>query len=50
MVSIYIWYGIILSDVKWATLEPNGQLGFELKHEAQPVTKKEFEDFKHTIV
>jgi uncharacterized membrane protein YcaP (DUF421 family) len=39
-----------ISDIKWATLEPNGQLGFELKHDAQPVTKKEFEDFKHTIV
>ncbi|MGV3465888.1 MAG: DUF421 domain-containing protein [Heyndrickxia sp.] len=39
-----------ISDVKWATLEPNGQLGYELKHDAQPVTKKDFEDFKQTIV
>lgn len=39
-----------ISDVKWATLEPNGQLGFELKQEAQPVTKKDFEDFKRTLV
>ncbi|MGM7722291.1 DUF421 domain-containing protein [Metabacillus sp. Hm71] len=39
-----------ISDVKWATLEPNGQLGFELKDEAKPVTKKDFEDFKQTIV
>jgi len=39
-----------ISDVKWATLEPNGQLGYELKHDAQPITKKEFEDFKQTIV
>ncbi len=31
-----------VSDVEWATLEPNGQLGFTLKQEAQPVTKKEF--------
>ena len=38
-----------ISDVKWATLEPNGQLGFELKKDAQPVTKKDFEDFKQTI-
>lgn len=38
-----------ISDVKWATLEPNGQLGFELKQDAQPVTKKDFEDFKQTI-
>ncbi|MCQ6277194.1 DUF421 domain-containing protein [Bacillus sp. V3B] len=39
-----------ISDVKWATLEPNGQLGFELKQDAQPVTKKEFEDFKQTMI
>ncbi|ASN03936.1 DUF421 domain-containing protein [Virgibacillus necropolis] len=32
-----------ISDVKWATLEPNGQVGFILKEEAQPVTKKEFQ-------
>lgn len=31
-----------IRDVKWATLEPNGQLGYVLKDEAQPVTKKEF--------
>lgn len=39
-----------ISDVKWATLEPNGQLGYELKEDAQPVTKKDFEEFKQTIV
>ncbi|WP_010097812.1 DUF421 domain-containing protein [Ornithinibacillus scapharcae] len=32
-----------LSDVEYATLEPNGQLGYILKQEAQPVTKKEFQ-------
>ncbi|KGX90810.1 DUF421 domain-containing protein [Pontibacillus marinus] len=32
-----------LSDVKWATLEPNGQIGFTLKQDSQPVTKKEFQ-------
>ncbi|SDQ10459.1 Uncharacterized membrane protein YcaP, DUF421 family [Virgibacillus subterraneus] len=32
-----------LSDIEWATLEPNGQVGFILKKEAQPVTKKEFQ-------
>jgi uncharacterized membrane protein YcaP (DUF421 family) len=32
-----------LSDVQFATLEPNGQLGFTLKQDAQPVTKKEFQ-------
>ena len=39
-----------ISDVKWATLEPNGQLGFALKEEAQPVTKKEFDEFKQTMI
>ncbi|WP_147534268.1 DUF421 domain-containing protein [Bacillus marasmi] len=39
-----------ISDVKWATLEPNGQLGFELIEDAQPVTKKDFEDFKQIII
>ncbi|GHI00999.1 DUF421 domain-containing protein [Neobacillus kokaensis] len=39
-----------ISDVKWATLESNGQIGFELKEEAQPVTKQDFEEFKQTIV
>lgn len=32
----------VISDVRWATLEANGQVGYELKEEAQPVTKKEF--------
>ncbi|KPL60421.1 DUF421 domain-containing protein [Rossellomorea vietnamensis] len=31
-----------LSDVKWATLEPNGQVGVELMPSAKPVTMKEF--------
>lgn len=31
-----------LSDVKWATLEPNGQVGVELMPEAKPVTMKDF--------
>ncbi|MFD1361311.1 DUF421 domain-containing protein [Lentibacillus salinarum] len=31
-----------IDDVEWATLEPNGQVGFSLKNDAQPVTKKEF--------
>ncbi|WP_413299412.1 DUF421 domain-containing protein [Bacillus sp. 1P10SD] len=37
------------SDVQWATLEPNGQLGFTLIPEAQPVTKKEFAEIVHMI-
>ncbi|WP_121640849.1 DUF421 domain-containing protein [Virgibacillus sp. Bac330] len=28
-----------IDDVEWATLEANGQIGFELKQEAQPATK-----------
>ncbi|SET53293.1 Uncharacterized membrane protein YcaP, DUF421 family [Oceanobacillus limi] len=31
-----------IEDVQYATLEPNGQLGFKLKPDAEPVTKKEF--------
>lgn len=38
-----------ISDVKWATLEPNGQVGYELKQEAQPVTKKEFQILQQDI-
>ncbi|MEN8700242.1 DUF421 domain-containing protein [Bacillus infantis] len=30
-----------LQDVKWATLEPNGQIGFELKEEAKPALNKD---------
>ncbi|MUV37554.1 UPF0702 transmembrane protein YdfR [Lentibacillus sp. JNUCC-1] len=36
-------------DVAWATLEPNGQIGYMLKPEAQPVTKKEFQAFASSI-
>lgn len=38
-----------ISDVEWATLEPNGQVGFTLKKEAQPVTKKEFQQLATDI-
>ncbi|MDR6123337.1 uncharacterized membrane protein YcaP (DUF421 family) [Bacillus sp. SLBN-46] len=31
-------------DVKFATLEPNGQLGLTLTPEAQPMTKKEYNE------
>ncbi|WP_102261542.1 DUF421 domain-containing protein [Mesobacillus jeotgali] len=31
-----------LEDVKYATIEPNGQLGYELKDEAKPLTVGEF--------
>lgn len=39
-----------ISDVKWATLEPNGQLGYELKDDAKPVTKKDLEEFKQVLI
>ncbi len=32
-----------LNDVKWATLEPNGQIGFELKEDAKPALKKDLQ-------
>ncbi|QPC47627.1 DUF421 domain-containing protein [Mangrovibacillus cuniculi] len=31
-----------IADVKWATLEPNGQMGFELMDHAKPVTMQEY--------
>ncbi|MGG3564436.1 DUF421 domain-containing protein [Neobacillus rhizosphaerae] len=33
-----------IKDVKFATLEPNGQLGLTLTPEAQPMTKKEYNE------
>ncbi|WP_047985770.1 DUF421 domain-containing protein [Ornithinibacillus californiensis] len=38
-----------ITDIQYATLEPNGQLGFTLKPEAQPVTKKEFQQLVDLI-
>ncbi|MBM7583632.1 uncharacterized membrane protein YcaP (DUF421 family) [Bacillus pakistanensis] len=38
-----------INDVKYATLEPNGQVGYELKQEAQPVTKQEFQLLQQDI-
>ncbi|WP_099157547.1 DUF421 domain-containing protein [Virgibacillus ndiopensis] len=38
-----------LNDVHYATLEPNGQLGYTLKPEAQPVTKKELQKISSDI-
>ncbi|WP_461180822.1 DUF421 domain-containing protein [Virgibacillus kimchii] len=34
-----------ISDVQWCTLEPNGQIGYTLKPQAQPVTKEDFQRF-----
>lgn len=33
-----------ISDVQWATLEVNGQLGYQLKTEKQPATKQDIEN------
>ncbi|MDQ0229325.1 DUF421 domain-containing protein [Metabacillus malikii] len=38
-----------ISDVHWATLEPNGQLGIILKEDAQPVTKKELKKLEEKL-
>ncbi|MDI7743330.1 DUF421 domain-containing protein [Lysinibacillus fusiformis] len=38
-----------LSDVQYATLEPNGRIGFILKEEAQPATKKEIQLIQQEI-
>lgn len=38
-----------ISDVNWATLEPNGQVGFELKKEARPVTNKDFQSLQQDV-
>ncbi|WP_188205955.1 DUF421 domain-containing protein [Alkalibacillus aidingensis] len=39
-----------ISDVKIATLEPNGQLGYELMPDAKPLTVKEFKQFMHNYM
>ncbi|SFD66430.1 Uncharacterized membrane protein YcaP, DUF421 family [Lentibacillus persicus] len=38
-----------IDDVEWATLEPNGQVGFSLKNDAQPVTRKEFNQLSSDV-
>ncbi|WP_175987127.1 DUF421 domain-containing protein [Bacillus sp. Marseille-Q1617] len=38
-----------ITDVKWATLEPNGQIGVELMQEANPVTMKDFQQLQAQI-
>jgi uncharacterized membrane protein YcaP (DUF421 family) len=38
-----------ISDVEYATLEPNGQVGYMLKQEAQPVTYKQFQALQQDI-
>src|SRR5699024_7824525 len=38
-----------VSDVKWATMEVDGKIGFTLKEDAQPVTKKEFKQMQNDV-
>lgn len=38
-----------IENVKWATLEPNGQIGFELKSDYQPATKKDIQSLQQEI-
>ncbi|UOR13466.1 DUF421 domain-containing protein [Halobacillus amylolyticus] len=39
-----------ISDLKSATLEPNGQVGYELKEDNKPATKQDIEDMKKEIL
>lgn len=38
-----------LGDVDWATLEPNGQIGFMLKDKAKPATKKDLQQLSKQL-
>ncbi|BCB03928.1 DUF421 domain-containing protein [Bacillus sp. KH172YL63] len=38
-----------IDNVKWATLEPNGQVGYELKSHAQHATKQDIERLQQEI-
>jgi len=38
-----------IDQVQWATLEPNGQLGYQLKPTAQPATKEDIYELKVLI-
>ncbi|GAA0463799.1 DUF421 domain-containing protein [Alkalibacillus silvisoli] len=39
-----------IADVRIATLEPNGQLGYELMPDAKPLTVKEFKNLMNTYM
>ncbi|UOQ92485.1 DUF421 domain-containing protein [Halobacillus shinanisalinarum] len=39
-----------ISDLKSATLEPNGQVGYELMENKKPATKQDIEDMKKEIL
>lgn len=38
-----------MTDVMWATMEVDGKIGFTLKEDAQPVTKKEFKQLQNDV-
>ncbi|WP_010173783.1 DUF421 domain-containing protein [Bacillus coahuilensis] len=38
-----------MEDVKYATLEPNGQVGVELQNDAKPATKKDIQDLMSEV-
>lgn len=38
-----------ISKVQWATLEPNGQLGYKLMPNEEPATKKDIQDLRQLI-
>ncbi|RKD25886.1 hypothetical protein BEP19_02860 [Ammoniphilus oxalaticus] len=38
-----------VGDVQWATLEPNGKMGYMLKEKAQPATKEDIQDVLNLI-
>ncbi|MDF2947449.1 MAG: hypothetical protein K0S51_2128 [Bacillales bacterium] len=38
-----------IEDIQYATLEPNGQLGYILKPEKQPATKQEFNELLYEM-
>lgn len=39
-----------INDLKTATLEPNGQVGYELKDDKKPATKQDIDDLKNEII
>ncbi len=39
-----------ITDLKSATLEPNGQVGYELKDDKKPATKQDIDDLKNELI
>lgn len=38
-----------INDLEWATLEPSGKIGFSLKKEARPASKKDIQQLEESI-